>query len=107
MIKKFDKKSTWDAKYVPNFRVVHLIGSRQLEVSNPMGRTTKVNICDAHQIEPVDHISSSTLEKQVFGQRGKYINDPRIIKCKGKVKVLLLYSTARPDSFSSTLQPYP
>ena len=23
-----------------------------------------------------------------------------------KVKVLLLYSTARPDSFSSTLQPY-
>ena len=28
MIKNFDKKSTWDAKHVPNFRVVHLIGSR-------------------------------------------------------------------------------
>ena len=26
---------------------------------------------------------------------------------KVKVKVLLLYSTARPDGFSSTLQPYP
>ena len=25
MIKNFDRKSTWDAKYVPNFRDVHLI----------------------------------------------------------------------------------
>ena len=29
MIKKFDKKLTWDAKYVPNFRIVKLIGTRQ------------------------------------------------------------------------------
>ena len=35
MIKNFNKKSTWDAKYIPNFRVVHLIGSRQLEVLLP------------------------------------------------------------------------
>ena len=28
-------------------------------------------------------------------------------KVKVKVKVLLLYSAARPDGFSSTLQPYP
>ena len=48
MIKNFEKKSTWDAKYVPNFGVVHLIGSRQLEVSNPTGRTRKVNVCDVH-----------------------------------------------------------
>ena len=27
MIKDFNKKSTWDAKYVPNFRVVKLIGT--------------------------------------------------------------------------------
>ena len=32
MIRNFNKKSNWDAKYVPNFRVVCLIGSRQLEV---------------------------------------------------------------------------
>ena len=37
MIKNFDRKSTWDAKYIPNFRVVLLIGSRQLEVSDPIG----------------------------------------------------------------------
>ena len=30
MIKSFDRKGTWDAKYIPNFRVVCLIGSRQL-----------------------------------------------------------------------------
>ena len=39
MIKNFDSKSTWDAKHIPNFRVVCLIASRQLEVSDPMGRT--------------------------------------------------------------------
>ena len=30
MIKNFNKKFTWDAKYVPKFRVVHLIGFKQL-----------------------------------------------------------------------------
>ena len=29
MIKIFDKKLNWDAKYVPNFRVVKLIGTTQ------------------------------------------------------------------------------
>ena len=38
MIKKFDRKSSWDAKYVPNFRVVCLIESRQLEVSDSTGK---------------------------------------------------------------------
>ena len=80
MIRNFDKKSTWDAKYIPNFRVVHLIGSRQLEVSNPTGRIRKVNVCDAHKIVPSDHIISSVPKKQVFGRRGKYITDPRILK---------------------------
>ena len=43
MIRDFDKKSKWNAKYIPNFRVVHLIGSRQLEVSHPTGRIRNVN----------------------------------------------------------------
>ena len=34
MVKNFDRKSNWDIKYVPNIRVVKLIGTRQLEVSN-------------------------------------------------------------------------
>ena len=80
MIKSLDRKPTWDAKCIPNFRVVCLIGSRQLEVSDPMGRTRKVNVCDAHKIMPSDHIIRSIPDEQVFGQRGKYINDPRIIK---------------------------
>ena len=41
--------------------------------------TRKVNVCDAHKIMPSDHIVSSILDKQIFGQRGKYINDPRAI----------------------------
>ena len=57
-----------------------LIGSRQLEVSDPTGRTRKINVCDAHKIVPSDHIISSIPDEQVFGQRGKYINDPRLIK---------------------------
>ena len=44
MVKNFDKKSTWDAKYVINFRVVGFIGSKQLEVSDPIGRTRKVYV---------------------------------------------------------------
>ena len=49
MIKDFDKKSTWDAKYVSNFREVKLIGTRQLEVSDPTGGLRKVNIPDVHK----------------------------------------------------------
>ena len=75
MIKMFNKKSTWDAKYLPNFIVAH-----QLEVSHPMCRTRKVNIFDAHKIVPSDHMISSIPDEQVFHQKGKYINDPRIIK---------------------------
>ena len=41
MIRNFDMKSNWDAKYIPNFRVVHLIGSTQLEVSDSTGRIKK------------------------------------------------------------------
>ena len=41
MIRNFDIKSNWDAKYVPNFRIVCLIGSRQLEASDPTGRLRK------------------------------------------------------------------
>ena len=80
MIKKCYRKSIWDTKYVPKFRVVHLIGSRQLEVSDPMGRTRKANVCDTHKIMPSDHIISSIRDEQVFGGKGKYINDPRVIK---------------------------
>ena len=62
MIKIFGKRSTWDAKYFPNFRVAHLVGSRQLEVSDPKGKTRRVNICDTHKILPLDHIVGSILD---------------------------------------------
>ena len=80
MIRNFEKKSTWDAKYIPNFRVVHLIGSRQLEVSNSTGRTRKVNVCDMPKIVPSDHVISSILDEQVFGRKGKFINNHRLLK---------------------------
>ena len=32
MVRNVDKKSNWDAKYIPNFRVECLICARQLEV---------------------------------------------------------------------------
>ena len=80
MIRNSDKMSTWDAKYIPNFRAVYLIGSRQLEVSDLTDRIRKVNASDVHKIVSSDHIISSTLDEQVFGRRDKYINDPRILK---------------------------
>ena len=49
MIRNFDKEYKWDAKYIPNFRVVHLKGSRQLEVSDPTGKIRKVNVCDVQE----------------------------------------------------------
>ena len=58
MIRKFDKKSNKDAKYIPSFRVMCLIGSRQLEVCNPTDRIRKVNVCDVHKILPSDQIIS-------------------------------------------------
>ena len=73
-------KSNWDAKYIPNFRVVCLMGSRQLEVSDPTGRIRKVNVCDVHKILPSDKIVSSIPHEHIFGRRGTCINDPHILK---------------------------
>ena len=42
MTRNFDKKSNWDAKYVHNLRALHLIGSRQLEVSDHTDRIRKL-----------------------------------------------------------------
>ena len=50
MIKNFDKKSNWDTKYIPNFKIVRLIGPRQLEVSDLTSRLRKVNIWNLHKI---------------------------------------------------------
>ena len=66
MIRNFDKKSNWDADYVPNFRVVHLIGSRQLEATDPTSRIRRANACDVHKILPSDHIVSSIPDEQIL-----------------------------------------
>ena len=80
MNRNFDKKPNWDAKYMPNFRVVCLIGSRQLEVSSATSRSRKGHVCDAHRKVSSDHIVSSIPNEQVLGRRRKYINDSRILK---------------------------
>ena len=41
MIQHFDTKLNWDAKYILNFRVIQLIGTRKLAVSDPTGRLRK------------------------------------------------------------------
>ena len=60
----------WDSKYIPNFRIVRLIGPRQLEVSDPAGRLRKVNVCNVCKILPSDFIVSSILDEHVFGRKG-------------------------------------
>ena len=57
-----------------------MIGSRQLEVFNPTGRFRKVSVCGVHTILLSDQIVSSIPDEQVFGRRGKYINDSHILK---------------------------
>ena len=79
MIKNFDKKLTLETKYVPNFRIVRLIGTRQLEVSDLTGRLRRVNVSDIHKILPADFIVSCIPDKQVFARKGKYINDPHML----------------------------
>ena len=80
IIKNFENKLSWDTKYVPNFRIVKLIGTRQLEVSDLTGRLWNVNISDVHKILPADFIVSCLQDEQVFTRKGKYINDPCILK---------------------------
>ena len=69
MINNFDKSWNWDAKYIPNFRIIRLIGTTQLEVSDPTGRLTKVNICDVHNILPSEFIASYIPYEQVFARK--------------------------------------
>ena len=80
MIKNFDKDLNWDMKYLPNFRIIRLIGPGQLEVSDLTGRLWKANISNVHKILSSDFIISSIPDEQVFGRKGKYINDPHILK---------------------------
>ena len=74
------EQSNWDVKYIPNFRIVYLIASWQLEVSNPTGRLRKGNVCDVNKILRSHQKVSSIPDEQVFGRRGKYINDQCILK---------------------------
>ena len=80
MIKNFDKKLTRDAKYVQNFRILGLICTRQLDVFDPKGRLRKVNISDIHKILSVDFLLSCIPDEQIFAKKGKYINEPQILK---------------------------
>ena len=80
MIKNFDEKSNWDAKYIPNFRVIRQIGTRQQEFSNPTGRLRKVNIFDMHKVLPSELMVSCIPDEQVFARKVEYINDPYILK---------------------------
>ena len=58
MVKNVYRESNWDTKYVPNFRVIKLIGMRQLEFPDLTDRLWKVNILDIHKILPADFIVS-------------------------------------------------
>ena len=58
MIKNYDKKPNWNTQYIPNFTVKRLADKRQLEVSDPTGRLSKVNICDVHKVLPSEFIVS-------------------------------------------------
>ena len=89
MIKYVNKKSTGDKKYVPHFRVINLIGTRQLEVSDLTGRLLKINISDVHKILPADFIVSDIPDEQIFSKKGKYINDPHILKKVSVIDVFL------------------
>ena len=90
MIKNLDKKLNWDANYIPNSRINRIIISpRQLEVSDLTGRLWKVNISNMHKIFPSGFIISSIPDEQVFGRKGKYINDPCILKEISVIDVFL------------------
>ena len=65
---------------MPNFRIIRLIGPRQLEVSDLTGRLWKVNISHMHNILPSDFIISSIPEWTSLCQKRKHINDPHILK---------------------------
>ena len=62
------------------FRVVNVLGTTQLEVADPTGRLRKVNISDIYKILPADFIVTCIPDKQLFARKGKYINDPHLLK---------------------------
>ena len=51
------------------------------KTTDPTGRLLrKVNICDVHKFLPSELIVSCIPDEQVFARRGKYINDPCILR---------------------------
>ena len=80
MIKNHDKKLNWDAKYIPNFRVIRLVATQQLEVSDPTGRLGKLNTCYVHKVLSTEFIVSCISDEQIYARKGKHINDQHILK---------------------------
>ena len=70
----------WDAKYIPNFRIIRLMVTRQIEVFDLTGRLRKVNICDVQKISPSEFIVNCIPYEQVFAIKEKYKNELCILK---------------------------
>ena len=94
-MRNVDKKLNWDAKYTPNFRIIKLIGTGQLEVSDQTGRLKRVNICGVHKILPSELIVSCIPDEQSFSRKGKYINDLHIL-----MEVVVIYTFLQ-DNFTN------
>ena len=100
IIKNYDNKSNWDAKCISNFRVIGLVGKRQLEVCDQTGRLRKVYICDVHKVLPSEFIVSCIPDEQVFARKDKYINNPHILK------EVLVIDTFLQDNFTDIRFPH-
>ena len=72
-----------------------MIGTRQLEVSDPTGRHRKVNICDVHKVLPLEFIVNCIPDKQVFTRKGNYINYPH------KLKEVMVIDTFLQENFTN------
>ena len=69
MIKNFDKKLNWHAKYILNFIIIRIISPRQLKVSNLTDRLWKVSISDMHKMLPSDFIISSIPDEKDLAEK--------------------------------------
>ena len=68
--------SSLQTKYIPNYRIIKLIGDRAVNLHYNFGNIKRAHISDIQTMYPAEYFLSHLPPTSLFGRPAKYVNDP-------------------------------